>query len=828
MPEWLQDLRYGVRMIAKRSGTSAIAVVALALGIGLTTTMFSIVQGVILRGLPFDDADRIMYVSRATTQEPGRRDPLSLHDLMDVRARQTTLEALAAYSGAPAIVAGDTAMPERLRGVRVTPNLMRVLRVSPVAGRDLTDADAAPGAPAVVLISHRQWQSRFQGQPEAIGAVIRLNNLPATVVGVMPEKFGFPEAEDVWMPLSIELPSRRGEGSRVNVVGRLREGVSVEQAHAELSGLARQLAAAHPENRDVTARVEPFLDEAIPQRIRTTFFTMLGAVFGVMLIACVNVTNLQLARAAERTREFAVRAALGSGRWRIVRQSLAEGLILSIAGAAIGLAIARAGTTFFMGAIADTQPPFWIDVRVDGTVLLFVTVIIAAATLVSSLTPGLRVGGLDVNAILKDDSRGTTSVRLGRFGRWLVIGEVAISCALLVVSGLMVRSIVASTRTDYPYATRDVFFGQTRFDERPYPDMADVGRAADRLAAELARVPGVRHAALATSLPGRSATPSFIVDGEAAAPPDQRPRAGRVVVTPGYFEALGAQLRAGRMFTAAVMAGAAPVAVVDEAFAARHLNSGPALGRRIQFGPPAPARRNPEAPSGSMSSSAPVPITPAESPWLTVVGVVSALVPDTGDPDQVLEAVYVPLAQFPERGLHLLARTAGDPLAIGPTVRELVAREFQDTPVVNVNSIAGELWRDGWAVRLFGGLFLVFGAAALVLAAAGLYGVMAFTVRRRTQEIGVRMALGATRRGVLRLVLRDGLWRVALGIALGLVPGAFLGGLMSALTGDDVSTADPLVHSLTVATLVGVGLLASLVPALRAASVDPLVALRRE
>jgi putative ABC transport system permease protein len=224
----------------------------------------------------------------------------------------------------------------------------------------------------------------------------------------------------------------------------------------------------------------------------------------------------------------------------------------------------------------------------------------------------------------------------------------------------------------------------------------------------------------------------------------------------------------------------------------------------------------------------PAPVIQPEARWFTVVGVVSALVPDSGEDDQILEAVYVPLAQVPERGLHLLARTAGDPLAIAPTVRELVAREFQDTPVVNANSLAGELWRDAWAVRLFGGLFLIFGAAALVLAAAGLYGVMAFTVRQRTQEIGVRMALGATRRGVLGLVLWQGVWRVALGVALGLVPGAFVGRLMGALTTDDVSAADPLVHGLTVATLVGVGVLASLVPALRAASVDPLVALRRE
>ena len=804
MSEWLIDLRYSIRMIAKRPGTSAIAIVALALGIGLTTMMFSIVQGVILRGLPFESSHRIMKVTRAPVQEPGRRDDLPLHDFVDLGARQTALEALAGYVRAPAIVAGDTALPERLRGMRVTANLMRVLRVAPVVGRELTEADAAPGAPAVALISYRQWQSRFGGRPEAIGAVIRLNHQPATVVGVMPERFGFPEAEDVWMPLAMELVPKRGDGPRVNVVGRLRDGLAIEVARREFTALAGQLAAAHPENKDMTAFVDPFLDRAIPGQIRTTFFTMLGAVLGVMLIACVNVTNLQLARAAERTKEFAVRSALGSGRWRILRQSLTEGLLLSLAGAAIGVALAHVGTIFFMGQIADTQPPFWIDVRVDGTVLLFVTAIIGATTIVSSLAPGVRVAGLDVNSVLKDDARGATGVRLGRFGRWLVVVEVAVSCALLVVSGLMIRSILSSTRMEYPFATRDVFFSQSRLDEGPYPENADLVRAVEQLDTTLGNLPGVRRAALASSTPLFAGSPSFVLDGAPAASSSEKPpRARRVLMTPGYFEVLGAELRAGRPFTAADTAGADPVAIVDEAFAARYLAPGPALGRRVRFGD-------------------------EKAPWHTVVGVVTSLVPNTGDDDQVLEAVYLPFAQSPDRGFIMLARTTGDPIALGPTVRALVARDFQDTPVVNANSLAGELRRRNWALRLFGGLFLLFGAAALVLAAAGLYGVMAFMVRRRTQEIGVRMALGATHRSVLTLVMWQGLWRVSLGIALGLIPGALLGGLMEGLMGDDVSPRDPFVHAATVATLLLSGLLASLVPALRAARVDPLTALRHD
>jgi predicted permease len=801
MQEWLQDLRYGVRMVVKRPGTSAIAIVALALGIGLTTTMFSIVEGVILRGLPFEESDRILRLSRATVQQPDRSDQLPVHDFVDWRDRQTSLESLAGYFGAAAVVAGDTALPERLRGVRVTPNLMQVLRVAPVAGRDLSEADAAPGAPAVALISYRQWQSRFGGRRDAVGAVVRLNGTPTTIVGVMPEKFGFPEAEDVWMPQGIELPSKRGEGTRFNAIGRLRDGVTLERAVSEITGIAGQLAAAHPENKDVVARVAPFIAQAIPDRIRTTFYAMLGAVLGVMLIACVNVTNLQLARAAERSKEYAIRAALGSGRWRILRQALAEGLVLSLAGAAIGLGIAQAGTTYFMGAIADTQPPFWIDVRLDTTVLLFVTAIIVAATLVSSMAPGLRVARLDANAVLKDDTRGATSLRMGRFGRWLVVVEVTVSCVLLVVSGLMVRSILATSRIDYAFATTDVFFAQTQLDQRLYDDMAAVRRAAADLDARLAPVPGVRRAALTTSVPGFGGSPAFSLEGVAYARPEDRPRAVQVAATPGYFEVLGVEARAGRLFGEADLDGAAPVAVVDEAFVARHLSQGGVVGRRIRFGD-------------------------EKQPWLTIVGVVPSLVERMRD-DQIIESVYRPFAQAPQRGVTIVARTAGDPLALGPVIRTAVAQAFQDTPLTNVNSLAGEFWRQGWAFRLFGGLFLTFGASALLLAAAGLYGVMAFTVRRRTQEIGVRMALGASQRGVLRMVLWQGIWRVSLGIVLGLLPGWYLGGLMQALLAN-VSPADPVVHATTAATLLVAGTLATLVPALRASSVDPVTAIGRE
>ncbi len=801
MHEWLQDLRYGVRMLAKRPGTSLIAIVAFALGIGLTTTMFSIVEGVILRGLPFDESERIMLVSRATVKEPGRLDNASLHDFADWRVQQKSFEALAGYYDHNVTLASDAGYPERLRGLRMTPNTLAVLRVWPIVGRDFVDTDAVPGAPAVALISYRVWQMRFKGDAAISGTAIRLDGVATTIVGVLPEKFGFPEAAEIWTPADITPPVKRGDGVRLRVIGRLRNGVSVERARAEVAAIAKQLAATHPENADVIAGVTPLIDASLPTQVRTTFYSMMIAVLGVMLIACVNVTNLQVARAAERAKEYAVRTALGSGRWRIVRQSLAEGLVLATIGAILGVAIAQAGVLYFMQAIVDTQPPFWIDVRLDPTVLVFVTGITVAATLISSVGPGLGVARADTNAILKDDARGTTSLRMGRFGRWLVVVEVMVSCTLLVVSGLTIRSILLASRLDYAFATRDVFYAQTTFDARTHVDMPAVLRAIDQLEEGLIRLPSVRHAALATAVPGRGATPSFSLEGQTYASGDAHPRAVQIAGTPDFFETLGIEVRQGRLFTRADGVGAENVAVVDDSFVARHLTGGPTLGRRIRFGD-------------------------EKAPWITIVGVVPSLVV-ARQPDQVIESVYLPFAQLPQRSFVILARTTSDPPALTSGVRSALSAVDAETPLNLSNSLAGEFWRQGWASRLFGGIFLTFGAAALVLAAAGLYGVMSFTVRRRTHEIAVRMALGASRHSVLRMVLWQGCWRVALGVAIGLWPGWFLGTQMRALLAN-VSATDPVVFVTTALTLLAAGAVASLVPAMRASSVDPLTALRTD
>lgn len=804
---WWQDVLYAGRMFRKRPGSTALAVVALALGIGLTTTMFSIVQGALLRGLPFDESERIMAIATVTPTSGNDTSPVRLHDFVDWRAQQRSFESIELVLPWQVTLRSTGAYADRYRSARVSPGLFQMLRVKPAMGRDFRDTDADAGAEGVVIIGHTVWETRFQSRPDVVGQSVFIDGNPHTIIGVMPPKFRFPQSQDLWLPYTVTLPDTRDAGLRVSVVGRLQAGVSERQAAAEMAGISTALAQQHPENKDLRARVDPYVRQVIGSEVVAVLFTMLGAVLGVMLIACVNVTNLQLARAADRMKEMAVRAALGSSRWRIIRQLLTEGLLLSSAGAVLGLAIAQLGVTLFSRAIVDTNPPFWIDVRIDTVVLVFVTAISALAALVASLVPAWRAAGADVNAGLKDDSRGTTSLKMGRFSRGLIIVEVAVSCLLLVVSGLMIRSIVAISTLDYPFPTTPVLYGQLSLDVAAFPTPADMPPAYARIEETLSRVPGIAAAALGTAVPRPTGGAPFEVEGETYASLQARPRTGFIYATPSYFDVLEVAPLIGRSFSTADTDGRLRVAVVDQAFVAKHLRGEPPLGKRIRFGS--------------------VPGATTEAPWIEIVGVLPSLAL-AARTDQVTEMVYMPLAQASVRGVSLFARVASDsvdPVSLVPDVRKALAGVHESLPLTNTNSLAGELWQRGWATRVFGGLFLTFGVAALVLAAAGLYGVMAFSVHQRTPEIGVRMAMGADRRGVLGMILRQGLWRVAVGIVLGIVPGWQVGRLMGELI-VGVSPADPIVHITTVVTLMATGALACLVPALRAASVSPVIALR--
>lgn len=796
----MQDLRLAFRLLARQPLTSALAIVALALGIGLTTTMFSIVNGAIYRGLPFERSGRILHVAPFDIQEQDDFDA-SEWEYAEWRTRQRSFEHFSAVRMANANVVGPDGTPERYRGAWITPNTLRMLRTRPALGRDFAEDDGVPGAAPVVLLSDRVWRDRFQARPDVLGQSLRVNGTPMTVVGVMPPGFAYPVVQELWVALAVN-PALEGKETRpvVEIVGRLRDDASRDQASAELATIAAQVAALDPRRRSgITVEVKPYVEEFIGSETVGLLTAMLAAVLLVLVIACVNVANLVLARAVDRTREVAVRAALGASRGQVVRQTLVEVLVLAVSGALLGVGLAQAATRLFTRGIAETSPPFWIDVRVDGTVLLFVVAITVLATLVAGLVPAWRASSGDVHALLGDEGRGTTSLRIGRLSRALVIGEMALSFALLVVSALVIRSIVNVTHFDPGIATRQVFSARLTLPAAEYPDGASRVRFTDALLDRVQALPGVVAAAASTSRPPQAMETSLVFPGQTFDDERDYPRAKLTAVTPAFFDAIGIGPRQGRAFTAADGLEAPKVAVVNEAFQ-RRFHPGGALGQQVRTY------------SGDAAA------------WHTIVGVVQD-VPDYDFGDSLLEHVYLPLAQRPNAGVNLLLRMQGDPLAVSGAVRAAVAALDRNLPIYDVQTLQQMLDDGTWGWRVFGGLFTAFGVAALFLATVGLYGVMAFSVSRRTAEIGVRMAVGAASRDVLLMVLGQGAWQAGAGVAVGLGLGALLANAMR-LMFFGVSPYDVPTFLVVGAVLLATGLAATFVPARRAARIDPSEALR--
>ena len=536
---------------------------------------------------------------------------------------------------------------------------------------------------------------------------------------------------------------------------------------------------------------------------------MLFTVILVLVMACSNVANLLLARSAGRTRDIAIHTALGAERWRVITQLLADAVVLAVLGAGLGIAIAFVGITLFDRAVAVTDPPFWLDFRLDAPIFVFVAGITGLAALVAGILPAMKASGTDVNSILQDESRGSSGMRIGVISRTLVIGEIAMSMAMLVASGLMVKGVVKLNNEDYGFATENLFTARVATFEGRHPDAESRLRFWEDLEQRVASLPEVRSVAIAGSLPG---APSFgarlAVDGVSYEANQDLPVARFVVATPGYRELLDVELLQGRWLGPTDVADAPGVAVVNEAFSSRHFPDGRALGRRIRL--------------GGLDS---------ESPWLEIVGVAPNLrmegVGNDDDGEINVEGFYVPLAQYDLRFASIVARTRGEPLAVTAGVRDAVAAADVDTPVYFVRTLQTAIDEGIWFYRIFGNLFLAFGLSALFLASVGLYGVMSFSVSRRIQEMGIRMALGAEARQVVGLVLRQGMGQIAAGVVLG-AGLAYLVARTLTLVLYQVEPGDPATFTAVVALLTVTGALASAVPARRATRVDPMQALRYE
>lgn len=808
----LNDIRYGFRMLVKRPGLSAIAVVALGLGIGLTTTMFGIVYGVVLEGLPFEESDELVALYRNRPAQNVQFMAVSIHDFLDWREQQTSFEDIAAYYAETVNVAGSEGRPIRYLGAYASAHLFDLLRVEPILGRTFRPEEDHPSTPPVLILSYRAWQDRFGGDPDIIGRTIRANSEMTTVVGVMPEKFGFPNQMDAWLPLRIDpLEYVRGggpalEGTQLQAVGRLRDGVSLDEAQAEMSGIASRLAAEYPEtNEGVGVVAMRYIDNAIGPEAQSILYTMLGAVFGVLLIACANVANLLLARTVLRTKEVAVRTALGSSSFRTVSQLLAETLVIALAGAALGLGIAKVGIDFFNASLQSQEVPFWLVASLDPPVIAFVLGLALISTLFAGTVPAYRASKTDVREILGDENRGSSGLRLGRVSKSLVIAEIAVSCGLLVAAGLMIKTIVEVSDFDYGFHTDNIFTARIGLFEKDYPDAGAQMQFYDELLRRLEDRPGVETAALTSDLPARGAMMQPLsVEGVAYPTEQDHPLARRVVITPGYFDVIDVMPLEGRTFTRADTKDTQPVAIVNERFVDLFLPDEEPIGKRIKLGED-------------------------DEPWRTIVGVV----PDLhlggaiGNFDKRHEGVYLPLSQNVIDFMSLFVRTEQAPMTLTSMVQDEVNAIDPTLPIYWVRSLNEQYALDTWFYRAFGTLFMAFGVAALALATIGLYGVMSFSASNRTREIGVRMALGAGAKNVMLLIVRLGATQIVTGLVLGVAFALVLSRALGVLL-FNVDPWDPFIFATVIVTLAVTGLLASVVPARRATRIDPVDALGYE
>jgi putative ABC transport system permease protein len=800
----LRDLSYAARTLRRSPGFAFVAILALTLGIGLTTTVFSIVYGALMKGLPYEGAERVVVLQRTNLSRDIQRMPVPIHDYLDYLAQQRSFELLAATTSGTINVSG-TERAERYSGTWVTSRLFDVYGVRPILGRGIRDDEARPGGGSVVVISYRMWQDRFGGDPSIVGSQLRANGLPHEIVGVMPEGFALPYRTQIWLPLQHDaLALKRGEGSWLQVTGRLKPGVSMETADAEAKAVAARIEKENPkENEGVSARVVGFVDGEMGDEPRQVLFTMLGAVFFVLLIACANVANLLLDRAAHRSKEVGIRTALGASRLVVVRQFLAEAMVVAAIGSVLGVALAWGGVELFNRAIVDSEPPSWIDIRLHPPVLLFAIALGLVATIASGLIPAVQSSRADINEVLKDESRGSSSLRIGRISKSLVVFEIALSCGLLVAAGLMIKSVTKMRTMDPGFAVERIFTARLGF-PATYTDTLAQRRFYERLQPALAALPGARAVSISSDLPGvNNSGDAFAIEGEAYATDRDYPETDYYTVTPGFFETFGIEARRGRAVEQGDRAETLPVVVVSEGFVAKHLPGEDPIGRRIRFGR-----------------------ADSQAPWMSIVGIVNDIY--SGDPDEPRKpTAYRPLAQNHSNFVSVSVGTAGPPMGLTASVRDAVASLEPDIPIYWTYSMADALARPLWFIRVFGTMFMIFGFIALFLASIGLYAVMAFSVSRRTREVGIRMALGARGADVVRMIFRQGLWQLGVGLVAGLGLAVGVSQLMTVML-FEVQPRDPGVFGGVVSVLLLAGLLACLVPARRATRVDPLTALRTD
>ncbi|MEO7600020.1 MAG: ABC transporter permease [Opitutus sp.] len=806
----LNDLRFAFRMVMTHRWFSAAVVMTLALGIGINTTVFTLVNAVLFKPVPIPHGELIVTVSNQNLTKPDSRSPISYADYLEYRAQNRTFIGLEAASFGQLVISETNLPPERFPMARITPGMFALLQTPPILGRTFSPEDGKSGAPMVALIGDTVWRNRYAGAVDVIGRSVRINGTPATIVGVMPPGFRFPNNEDCWIPLVPTAELEKRSNRSLTLFGLHKPEATVEDANRDLTLIAQRLAAEFSDtNKDVGVIVRTFHDTYNGDQIRVVFLMMLGAVAFVLLIACANVANMMLSRAIARSREIAVRAAMGATRWQIVRQLLVESVLLSVLGGFLGLGLTAFGVHAFDLATHDVGKPYWIRFEMDYVVYAYFAAISVITGVLFGLVPALRVSRVDLNATLKDGTSSGGSQRGGTFTAALVVLQFALTVVLLAGAGMMMRSFFAAQALNPFVRPESVFTARIQLPEDQGDRFAEpLSRRQfyETLLPQLASLPGVTQVATTSHLPGLGSNQRDIeIEGRSNPDPKQPPRASYIVQSVGYLPSIGLPLLTGRGFTETDGDAGKEAVIVTREFAARHWPGEIAVGKRFRFVEEKKL-----------------------NPWLNVIGICADIIQNAQRADSP-PLVFIPYRQEPWGWMALLLRTTSDPAALAAPVRAAVQTIDADLPLFEVRSLPAALEKQRWFLSVFGTLFLVFALTGLLMASVGIYAVVAQSTVRRTREIGIRMALGSTARGILKLVLSRGLIQLGIGLVIGLA-GAFTSTQLMGKVGFliNVSPNDPLVFTAITLLLTAIGAFACWLPARRAAALHPVSALRHE